>query len=164
MQMAIAFHSLSLRFPFRYLQDAKTSVVGRLMMRSMAAQVLGECFPLPHSQISKGASMYEFHRDYYWLFGLPQPHSWPAKYLMFVRIYGPHDLSYRVTHQVVPKHLIHGRYGLYIGHESCVWEQRDVSPCTSSIWTRLHSTACWMGFHEEWDVSSNEPTSGKHYN
>ena len=39
---------------------------------------------------------------------------------------------YRVTHQVVPKLLIQGQCKSHSGLESRVWEQPDVSPCTSS--------------------------------
>ena len=34
-----------------------------------------------------------------------------------------------MTHKVVPKLSIQGRYGFYIGPESRVWVQPDVSPC-----------------------------------
>ena len=34
-----------------------------------------------------------------------------------------------MTHQVVPKLLIQGPYGFYIGPELIVWEQPYVSPC-----------------------------------
>ena len=36
---------------------------------------------------------------------------------------------YRLTHQVVPKVLVQGRNGCYIGPDSRVGEQPDVSPC-----------------------------------
>ena len=38
-----------------------------------------------------------------------------------------------MTHQVVPKLSIQGRYGCYIGPEYRDWEQPDVSPCTKSV-------------------------------
>ena len=35
-----------------------------------------------------------------------------------------------MTHQVVLKLSVQGRYGCYKGPESRVWEQPDVAPCT----------------------------------
>ena len=42
-------------------------------------------------------------------------------------------LLFRVTHQFVPKLLIQGHYGYYIGPEARVSEQPDVSPCIRYI-------------------------------
>ena len=42
-------------------------------------------------------------------------------------------LLYRVTNQFVPKLLIQGRYGYYIGPEARVSEQPDVSHCIRYI-------------------------------
>ena len=57
---------------------------------------------------------------------------------------------YRVTLQVVPKLSIQGRYGWYIGPESRVSKQPEVSPCNSlaytlvvSIWSISMNHAFW---------------------